>query len=138
MHSKALRHRQPLVELKLSSVAQNLNESFSKVAKTPKLNAAVDEIPSTSTDAIAAQDLILLMLELKTKFQTANSHSDKVQILTCKPSSWTIEKTSEFFQCKVYTVRQAIVLKAEGVLAKPTRGSRKSIDEKTASFEHAF
>ena len=62
-----------------------------------------------------------------------------MQILTCKPSSWTIEKTANFFWCKVYTVRQALVLKAEErVLAKPTRGSRKGIDEETASLEHAF
>ena len=103
MLSKALHQRQPLVKRKLSSAAQNLNKSFSKVAKTPKLSVAVDETPSTSTDAIAAQDLMQLMLELKTKFQTAKSHSDKAQILTCEQSSWTIGKTAEFFQCKVYT-----------------------------------
>ena len=34
MHGKAMHQRQPLVKRKLSSVAQNLNESFSKVAKT--------------------------------------------------------------------------------------------------------
>ena len=62
-----------------------------------------------------------------------------MQILTCIPSSWTIEKTAEFFRCKVYTARQALVLKPkEGVLAKPTQDSTKGIDEESASLVHAF
>ena len=139
MHSKPMHQRQSLVKRKLSAVAQNLNESFSKIAKTQQLDISVEERPCSSSDATSTQDLIQLMNELKSKFQTANSHADKVQILTCKPASWTIEKTAQFFQCKVYTVRHALSLKAEhGVLAKPTRSSRKGIGENVASFVQNF
>ena len=51
--------------------------------------------PCTSSDAISTQDLHQLMLDLKSKFQTAESYADK--ILTCKPASWSIEKTTQFF-----------------------------------------
>ena len=79
MHGKAMHQRQPLVKRKLSTVAQNLNESFSKVAKTPKLNISFEDKPCTSSDAVAAQDLNQPMNELKSKFQTTMSHSDQVQ-----------------------------------------------------------
>jgi len=135
MHSKPMHQRQPLVKRKLSAVAQNLNKSFSKIAKTQELQISFDDAPCASSDVTAAQDLYQLMLELKAKFQSANSHADKVQILTCKPASWTNEKTAEFFECKLYTVRQAIALKKEqGVLAKPIRASRKGIDEDVISL----
>ena len=38
MHGKAMHQRQPLMKQKFSTVAQNLNENFSKVAKTQKPN----------------------------------------------------------------------------------------------------
>ena len=40
----------------------------------------------SSSDAVAAQDFNQLINELKSKFQTTTSHSDQVQILTCKPA----------------------------------------------------
>ena len=83
------------------------------------------ETLTTSSDAIAAQDLNNLMLEIKSKFQVATSHFKKVQILTCKQISWSIDQWQNFFQCEVYIVCQVIALKTEqGVLAKPTRLSR--------------
>ena len=87
MHGKAMHQRQPLVKQKLSTVAQNLNESFSKVAKTQKLNISFKDKSCTSSGAVAAQDLNQLMNELKSKFQATTSHSDQVQILICKPAS---------------------------------------------------
>ena len=139
MHSKAVHQRHSLVKRKISAVAQNLNESFSKIAKTQSLDISFDMKPCTSSDAIATQDLDQLMLDLKAKFQTAESYADKVQILTCKPASWSIEKTAQLFQCKLYSVRHALALKSEhGILAKPARASRKGIDEKIVALVHSF
>ena len=98
VHGKAMHQRQSLVKRKLSTVAQNLNESSSKVAKTQKLNISFEDKPCTTSDAVVAQDN-QLMNELKSKFQTTMSHSDQVQMLTCKPASWTIGETVHFFQC---------------------------------------
>ena len=128
MHGKHVHQRQPLVKRKLSALAQNLSENFLKVARTQQSDISIKERPCTSSDAIAAQDLNQMMNELKSTFQSANSHADNVQILTCQPASWTIEKTAQFFQCKVYSVRHALAVKAEhGILAKPSRASRKGI-----------
>ena len=79
------------------------------------------------------------MNELKSKFQTTTSHSDQVQILTCKPASWTIEETAHFFQHTLHTVRQAFAVKAkDGVLATPTRAIRKGIADDVVSLVHGF
>ena len=64
------------VKHKISAVAQNVNKSFSKIAKTQTLDIFFDMKPCTSSDAIATQDLHQLMLDLKTKFQTADSYAD--------------------------------------------------------------
>ena len=87
MHGKAIHQRQPLVKRKLSTIAQNLNEGFSEVAKTQILIISFEDKPCTSSDAVAAQDLNQQMNELKSKFQNTTSHFDQVQILTCKPAS---------------------------------------------------
>ena len=128
-----------MVKRKLSAVAQNLNENFSKVARTQQLDISFEERPCTSSNAIATQDLNQIMNELKSAFQTCNSRADKVQILTCKPPSWTIEKTAQFFQCKVHNVRQALKLKSEqGILAKPRRALRQGIGEDIVSLIIGF
>ena len=120
-------------------MAKDLNKSFSKVAKTQQLSISFEEKQNSSSDAIAAQDLNQLMIDLKSQFQKAKTHAEKVQILTCKPQSWTIEKTAQFFQCKVYSVRQANALKSEfGVLAKPSRVSKKGFSEDVVSLVHSF
>ena len=85
---------------------------FFKVAKTQKLNISFEDKPCTSSDAVAAQDLNQLVNKLKSKFQTTTSHSVQVQMLTCKPASWTIEETAQFFQGTLPTVRQALPVKA--------------------------
>ena len=95
--------------------------------------------PCTSSDAIATEGLHQQMLNLKAKFQTTESYTVKVQILTCKPAPWSIEKTAQFFQCKLYTIQHALALKSEhGILAKSTQASRKGIDEKIVSLLHSF
>ena len=67
------------------------------------------------------------------------SNSDQVQILTCKTASWTIEETAHFFQCTLHTVRQASAVKAkDGVLATPTRATRKGIADDVVSLVHGF
>ena len=68
MHGKAMHQRQLFVKRKLSTVAQNLNENFSKVTQTQKLNISYEDRSCTSSNAVAAQDLNQLMNELKSKF----------------------------------------------------------------------
>ena len=53
-------------------------------------------------------DLEDLMLELKNKFIKSQSFAEKVQILTLKPNSWTIEYTKKFFGATDHQVRKAL------------------------------
>ena len=72
------------------------------------------------------------MLELKTKFLHTTSLNEKIQILTLKPQSWTLDQTVRFFNATTYQVKTAKTLKKdEGVLSKPKRLARKGIDEET-------
>ena len=43
-----------------------------------------------------------IMIELKQKFLQSNSFSEKVQLLTLKPHSWTIKKTVNYFETTTY------------------------------------
>ena len=103
------------------------------------INLSFEDKPSTNDNETAFEDLNKLMNELRTKFHSLNSHADKVQILTLKPTSWTIEKTADFFQCTTYIVRQATALKLQhGVLAKSTRVTRRGIGEEVVSLVTSF
>ena len=45
-------------------------------------------------------DLDSLMSQVKSKFDSSiTSYNKKIQLLTLKPKSWTVNKTSEFFNC---------------------------------------
>ena len=95
--------------------------------------------PSSSPNTMAANDLNQLMADLKSKFLQTTTHADKVQILTLKPESWTIDKAAIFFECQTYTVRHANALKAEyGVLAKQVCALRKGIFEDDDSLVLPF
>ena len=106
LHSKPKQNRRALVKRKLKAVTQNLNESFSSVAGTNELDISIDEQPYASYSQHADRDLNRLMSDLKTRFEKATIHANKIQILTLKPASWTIDKTAECFQCTHYAVRQ--------------------------------
>lgn len=85
-------------------------------------------------------DLNKLMFELKEKFRETTIHGDKVQILTLKPSSWSIHETAKFFDCPISTVRQALKLKSDhGLLSKPpVRSARQGISDTVKDQVLAF
>ena len=75
-------------------------------------------------------DLEILMKELREKFHLdSTSKEEKYQILTLAPSSWTIQKTVEFFNTTNHYVKTArSIKKNKGVLGKPDRAVRQGID----------
>ena len=94
-----------------------VKKSFLKVAKMRLVYISFDETTRTSAGVVSTQDSNKLMLDVKAKFYAADLHCDRVQILTRKSTSWTIEKTAELFQRKLYTVQHTLTLKTEqGVL----------------------
>ena len=61
------------------------------------------------------------MAQLKDKYQDkSTSYADKIQILTLKPSNWTIEHTISCFGATKHAVRKAIKTKQNlGIISKP-------------------
>ena len=68
-----------------------------------------------------ASELDRLHQLMKDKLTNA-SHSEKIQILTLAPDSWSRKYCAEYFNVSEYSVRTARELKkAKGILAKPTQ-----------------
>ena len=67
-----------------------------------------------SEKSMAETDMNQMMTELKHKFSKSNSYSEKVQLLTLKPQSWTTQKTTSYFETTTYMVKAALKLKKRG------------------------
>ena len=112
-----------------SQKIEKVTKKFEKAFSTKGVDIAIYCTPSI-TRSTDEKDFDQLMFELKTKFQQTTSLNEKIQILTLKPKSWTIEQTVKFFNATTYQVRTAMTLKKnEGVLSKPKRSVRKGIDQ---------
>ena len=51
-----------------------------------------------------SNNLNCLMQKLKAKFLKTENYSDKLQILTLVPQSWSAEKASTYFECSIYSI----------------------------------
>ena len=70
------------------------------------------------------------MTQLKDKYQdNSTSYADKIQILTLKPSNWTIEHTISYFDATKHAVMKAIKPKQNlGIISKPDPRLQKGIN----------
>ena len=104
---------------------KKITQKLEKIFYTKGVNIATcSPPPSTRTNDEKYFDQ--LILELKTKCLQTTSLNEKIQILTLKPQSWTVDQTVKFFNATTYQVRTAMTLKKnEGVLSKPKRLARK-------------
>ena len=61
-----------------------------------------------------------MIAQLKEKFQSSGSRSEKLQVLTVLPKSWTVQKVQEEFGASNYMIRKAKALvREQGILALP-------------------
>jgi len=107
---------------KIDKVTKSLEKSFeTKGVEFPSSSGV--QSPHTCR---AKDDLDELMVNIKEKVGSTTKFEDRVQLLTLKPASWTIDKTKDYFEVTKHVVRTAIKLKQEeGILAKPSRSKRK-------------
>ena len=79
------------------------------------------------------------MFKIKEKIRSSSATgSEKTQLLTLVPDSWTRKATIEFFGVTDYQVRAAqALLKSEGILGKPLprKGKTLSLDTKNKILE---
>ena len=92
------------------------------------------DVPSEDTD-----DEGEMIKQLKQKFHTTTTRSDKVQILTVLPRSWSVRKVQSEFGASNYMAQMAKQLAREkGVLATPNPKSGHSLSPKTTDLIVGF
>ena len=85
-----------------------------------------------------AEELDRLHAAMKEKLVTA-SNTEKLQILTLVPDSWSRKYCSEYFGISEYLSRLARELKQrKGILAQPSQKKGKAIAQETIDLVHAF
>ena len=132
LHSLPKRRKIAVVRKKLEKAKRSLTSELAVatgIEETSLMNENhlnEEQFKKYKADSIAFQDL---MAQLKEKFQDNNSsYADKLQILTLKPSNWTIEHTSNYFGATKHAVLKANEIKEEkGIISKPGPRHRKGI-----------
>ena len=75
---------------------------------------------------------------MKEKLVTA-SDTEKLQILTSVPDSWSQKYCSEYFGISEYLIQSARELKQrKGILAQPSKKKGKAMAQETIDLVHAF
>ena len=95
-------------------------------------------MPSTSLAEIDNDSEI--MVQLKEKFHLSTDRSQKVQILTVLPKSWSTRKVEEEFAVSNYMARKAKnLVKDQGILSSPNpKHGSSSLSQATISLVQAF
>ena len=96
-------------------------------------------LPTCSEHEFPSSDFEELMLGIRSKFRVATK-TEKLQMLTLKPSSWSTAKTASFFEVSENFVKRAKRLKnTSGLLSSPPKiNARKLSVEIIASIKEFF
>ena len=85
-----------------------------------------------------AEELDRLHTAMKEKLVTA-SNTEKLQILTLVPYSWSRKYCSEYFGVSEYLIRSVRELKQrKGMFAQPSQKKGKAMAQETTDLVHAF
>ena len=125
---KSHKQKEACAKRKVTQATKNLEAAFFSTG----INLSTNSQPTSSKKSLAETDIDQMMKELKQKFLESSSYREKLQMLTLKPQSWTIQKTASYFGTTLYLVKAAIKLKKEnGILSAPKKNVRKGVDEET-------
>ena len=138
LHGVPQHTRAYTAKLKLTKVMEKFKSELSEAY-------SVEDIPldtnlaSISTDVqTKAKDLDKLHESMRDKLVTA-CYTDKVQILTLIPDSWSRKFAANYFNVSEYMIRTARELKKEkGVLAKPKAKQGKNLTLETLQLVSDF
>ena len=119
----------PITKTKLKRSKKRSKQKVDKIT-TMMQKAVISERPSCSDCEIVSQ--------LREKFPTA-TRSEKMQILTVLPKSWSVKRIQEEFKTTNFMARQAKKLvKEKGVLAMPDLKRGHALAEQTVHLVHRF
>lgn len=126
----------PVVKRKIDTQANYARKKVSSIQTSVKrklqliTGKVIEEDDSlTNTDYNPETEMID---QLKEKFQSSTKTSDKMQILSVLPKSWSIRRTEKEFKASNYLVRKAKKLVDEkGILSTPNPKAGKSLQKET-------
>lgn len=119
----------PITKTKLKRSKKRSKQKVDKIT-TMMQKAVISERPSCSDCEIVSQ--------LREKYPTA-TRSEKMQILTVLPKSWSVKRIQEEFNTTNFMARQAKELvKEKGVLAMPDLKRGHALAEQTVHLVHSF
>lgn len=123
---------------KLNSACSTIKSKVCKVLEqefSPEKN--MENVPKHIQQK--ADDLDRLVELVKEKLETPITRSQKIQLLTLAPVSWSRKKVSEEFKVSEYTVRKAReLLKEKGVIALPEPRKGKVLEQATVDLVVSF
>ena len=127
---------------KLAKVVTNLEDAFadSYGVETSKILLVESAKKNEDYDVTArnSKDFELLMNELQVKSRSL-SKDKLVQLLTLKPQSWSIAKTTSFFSVTPHFVETAVKVKNEtGILSMPQKKKREGLSQSVIDKVVAF
>lgn len=136
LHTLSSRSKGSYYKRKVDNVTKAVKRKISK-ALDYDVPSSDDEEEDTSM-VKKAQDFDVMICLLKEKILSVG-RSQKIQILTLAPESWSKEKVMKEFNVSEYIVRQARKLKREkGILAIPDPKKGKTLSENTIKLVTDF
>ena len=101
-------------------VKKKLQQTKYPREKMKKIRTAVKKLIAPTMEPGDVDDESEIIMQLKEKFQGTSERSEKVQILTVLPRSWSIRQVQEEFGASNYMARKAKELvKQKGILSTP-------------------
>lgn len=104
-----------------------------------KIRAAVNKRMLPAIQSSDGDDESEVIKQLKEKFQETTMRSEKVQVLTVLPKSWSIRKVEDEFGASNYMVRKAKdLVKKRGILSSPNLKPGHVLATETADQVRSF
>ena len=107
--------------------------------KLKKIRAAVNKRMMPEIQSSNGDDESEMIRQLKEKFEETSMKSEKVQILTVLPKSWSIRKVQDEFGASNYMVRRAKdLVKQKGILSMPNPKPGQVLATETTDLVQSF
>lgn len=111
-------------------------KKLKKIDDTLRKVLRVESEEDNESEKCAESEMIV---QLKDKFNTTTKKSEKIQILTVLPLSWSIRKIQEEFGATNFMVRTAKKLVTDkGILSTPNPRPGKTVKDDTVDFIKSF
>ena len=120
-------------------IKKKLQQTKYPKEKIKKIKSAVKMkmLPTMESSDIDEESEIIT--QLKVKFRATTERSEKVQILTVLPQSWTIRKIQEEFGVSNYMARKSKELvKEKGILSTPNQKSGHTLSVEVTDLVQSF